>query len=48
MYFENSCIFAEFPLDPSDHLRGDNQTLNNLKKEKTTKVIGYRNGEALV
>lgn len=48
MYFENSCIFAEFPLDPSDHLRGDDQALNNLKIEKTTKVIGYRNGEALV
>lgn len=48
MYFENSCIFAEFPLDPSDHLRGDDQILNKLKIEKTTKVIGYRNGEALV
>lgn len=48
MYFENSCIFAEFPLDPSDHLRGDEEALENLKADPSSRFIGFQNGEALL
>lgn len=48
MFFENSCIFAEFPLNPSDHIRGNDQALEKLKKAKNSKYIGFRSGEALV
>lgn len=48
MFFEDSCIFAEFPLDPSDHLRGNDQELNHLKMDENTRVIGFQKGEALI
>jgi NAD+ diphosphatase len=48
MFFEDSCIFAEFPLDPSDHLRGDEKLMAKLKADRSSKFIGFRNGEALV
>ena len=48
MYFENSCIFAEFPLDPSDHLRDNEKALKKLKADPNSRFIGFRHGEALL
>lgn len=48
MYFENSCIFGEFPLDPSDHLRGNDLELEKKSKAKSARFIYFRDGEALM
>lgn len=48
MYFENSCIFAEFPLDPCDHIRVDEKALKELKSNKDSRVILFSSGEALM
>lgn len=48
MYFENSCIFAEFPLDPCDSLRGDEQGLKDLHNNGSSRAILFSNGDALM
>ena len=48
MFFENSCIFAEFPLDPCDSLRGEAAALARLKEHPDSKYIGYLNGDVLL
>lgn len=48
MFFENSCVFAEFPLDPCDSIRGDAQELARLKDHPDSKYIGYLNGDVLL
>jgi NAD+ diphosphatase len=47
MYFEDSCIFAEFPLDPCDSLRGDEGALEVLLNENS-RIILYSKGDALM
>ncbi len=48
MFYEQSCIFAEFPLDPCDPLRGNVDALTKLKKDPTTRFIVIKDGEALM
>ncbi len=48
MFFEQSCIFAEFPLDPCDPLRGNSQALAELKNNPSTRFIVIKDGEALM
>lgn len=48
MYFENSCIFGEFPLDPCDHLRRNEEELEKRSASKTSRFLYYRNGEVLM
>lgn len=48
MLHEQSCIFAEFPLDPCDSLRGNERILAELKHEPSTRFILIKDGEALM
>lgn len=48
MYFENSCIFGEFPLDPCDHMRGNEDELAKKSKSKSARFLYFRDGEALM
>lgn len=48
MFYEQSCIFAEFPLDPCDALRGEDQVLLALKEDFNSRFIIYNEGEALM
>ncbi|MCC3862063.1 NAD(+) diphosphatase [Pseudemcibacter aquimaris] len=48
MFFENSCIFAEFPLDPCDLLRGNEHEISKLKESQNARYIGYLNGDILL
>lgn len=48
MYFENSCIFAEFPLDPCDHLRKDSGVLTKFSLSDSARFIIFKNGEPLM
>lgn len=47
MFYQQSCIFAEFPLDPCDVLRGDIATLAKLKTETSTRFLFLRTGKPL-
>ncbi len=48
MFYQQSCIFAEFPLDPCDVLRGDIATLAKLKTETSTRFLFFKDGEAFM
>tara|TARA_R110002096_G_scaffold436009_1_gene665066 strand:- start:43165 stop:44064 length:900 start_codon:yes stop_codon:yes gene_type:complete len=48
MYFENSCIFGEFPLDPCDHIRGNDDELEKKSKSKSARFLYFKDGEALM
>ncbi|HPF46140.1 MAG: NAD(+) diphosphatase [Alphaproteobacteria bacterium] len=48
MFFENSCIFAEFPLDPCDHIRSNDDLLNELATSPNARFVVIRQGEALM
>lgn len=48
MLYEQSCIFAEFPLDPCDDIRGDSEQLMALLKDHTTRFLIYHDGNALM
>ena len=48
MLYEQSCIFAEFPLDPCDEIRGDFEQLKTLLKDHTTRFLIYYEGNALM
>lgn len=48
MYFEDSCIFAEFPLDPCDHLRKDTGVLGEFSLSNSARFIIFKNGEPLM
>ncbi|MCP5381393.1 MAG: NAD(+) diphosphatase [Kordiimonadaceae bacterium] len=48
MFFENSCIFAEFPLDPCDHIRCKDDLLKELASSQNARFVVIRQGEALM
>ena len=48
MYFANSCIFAEFPIDPCDHLRGKIEVIKDLSQSENAHYLVFNNGEALI
>ncbi len=48
MFYEQSCIFSEFPLDPCDVLRGDADALAILKTKTSTRFLFFKDGEALM
>ena len=48
MYIEKSCIFAEFPLDPCDSLRGNEKELSALKNGLSSKIVLFSNGDAVM
>ena len=48
MYQDKNCIFAEFPLDPCDHIREDDEELNALLHSKSTRLIGFKDGNPLM
>lgn len=48
MYFENSCVFAEFPLDPCDQIRGDEEELKKLMTQADSRFVAYLDGEVLM
>lgn len=48
MYFRESCIFAEFPLDPCDHKRKKITELERLMFAQSSRYLIFKNGEALM
>lgn len=48
MYFDNSCIFSEFPLDPCDSIRGDDKALATLKKDQSSRMVLLLNGDVVM
>lgn len=48
MFFTNSCIFAEFPLDPCDEIRPKEDELDRLKNDLETRFIVFQNGNPLM
>lgn len=48
MFYENDCIFAGFPLDPCDHLRGNEVELNKLEHDNSTRFILFQDGKVFM
>ncbi len=48
MYFNESCIFAEFPLNPLDELRAKEDELESLKDSADAQFILYHEGNPLM
>ena len=48
MYFKEACIFSEFPLDPCDNLRANENEIEQLLDNSGTRFIAYRKGEPLM
>ncbi|MBT5187999.1 MAG: NAD(+) diphosphatase [Kordiimonadaceae bacterium] len=48
MNFSTSCIFAEFPLDPCDPIRSDEEEINSLVYAENTRFMAFFDGLALV
>lgn len=48
MFYKQSCIFAEFPLDPCDEIRGNENEIRSLLNEPATRFVLFQNGNALM